>query len=235
LLLLLFCLACNARQAAKNQSSLSPKPAESNTAQPAAAAAAPASAGQQSEHSISYATDPGRFVKYPTVAPAFTLTNPKTAMEHFDYAIHEENEKRLQSAIAHYQEAVRLKPDFATAYYRMAKDYLQMGKPEQAIAQWKQATRVEPRYYEAYTAIAFTYKKQGDMKDAIAALSQLLEFPQTRMPTQFELGYWCEDAGDRAAAQKHFQAYRELAAQSGAEQHSDRFQMAAKELQKLAN
>src|SRR5437868_5220604 len=88
--LILVGLGCSSKPAKETQSvSSSEQQDKASTAnvQPQAQA----NSASQDEQAITYAKNPERFRQMETVAPAFTLTNPKTATDFFDVGVHEDN------------------------------------------------------------------------------------------------------------------------------------------------
>src|SRR5215470_6742083 len=131
ILLMLFS-ACGSRQLSQGtQSGRSSPQSEKQNISPSAAM--PGNAG--TEQGISYATNPERFVKAPTVAPPFNLTNPKTATDFFDVGVPEDNLHHYDKAIAAYEQGLKLKPDWPLLCLREAKDYQRLNQPNKAIEQ----------------------------------------------------------------------------------------------------
>ena len=56
---------------------------------------------------------------------------------------------KIDEAIAHFQRAVQLKPDFAEAHNYLGTALLQGGKVPEAIEQYRQALRIKPDYMDA--------------------------------------------------------------------------------------
>jgi tetratricopeptide (TPR) repeat protein len=77
-------------------------------------------------------------------------------------------------AIDHLQEAVRLRPDYADAYFNLGTVLFQQGRIDQAIAQWKKALAIRPRDAEAHRNVASALRKQGNVKEAIVEYEQAL-------------------------------------------------------------
>ena len=248
--LLLSSFACNSKQPAKETQSVSPSvqqdkasPAGAPKASSADASQAPAQsavpqtgAKPQDDHAISYAKNPERFVREETVPAPFSITDPKTAQEHFDVAINYDNHQQLDKAIEEYKETLQLQPDWALVHFRLAKDYQKQGRGDDAISEWEQATRSDPHYYEAYNQLALAYKAKGYTAKWAQAYSKLVDYPNSgvQMMAHYELGFWYEQAGDRQKAKEHLENYRKLALKAGPEeQQSKRFRNASRELQKL--
>jgi tetratricopeptide (TPR) repeat protein len=201
---LLFCLGCNARQPVKPSS-------------------------QQA--TITYASNPERFVQKPVYRPPFSIMNPKTADEHFEVGVFDDNQGQPDKAIVEYEAALEQKPDWAVAHFRLAQDYARRGRIEDAIAHWSKTIQYNPQMFSAYDLLASAYETRGDLKKAIETYSGLLNYPVTQMPAHYQLALWYKKLGDHQEAKEHFESYRELALKSDAEQKSDRFQMTLRELQ----
>ena len=77
-------------------------------------------------------------------------------------------------AVDHLQEAVRLRPDYADAYFNLGSVLFQQGRIDQAIAQWQKALAIRPRDAEAHRSLASALRKQGNVKEAIAEYEQAL-------------------------------------------------------------
>jgi tetratricopeptide (TPR) repeat protein len=77
-------------------------------------------------------------------------------------------------SIDHLQEAVRLRPDYADAYFNLGSVLFQQGRIDQAIAQWQKALAIRPRDAEAHRNVASALRKQGNVKGAIAEYEQAL-------------------------------------------------------------
>jgi len=239
--LLAFCVACNSSQSAKKaaapaSSAEQVSPAQSTNAQPPTTqpVVAQQPIQKQEQKSISYAKNPERFVKQQASEPPFNITDPKTAQEHFNVAVNEDHQNQLDKAIAEYQKALELQPNWALAHFRMAQDCQKQGHTDEAIEHWTLATKYDPQFYAAYDMLSAAYAREGNLKKAIEAYSPMLNYPPARMPANYQLGLWYAQLGDIPRARKHLEAYRELVLNSkGVEIQSDRFQKATKELNKL--
>ena len=194
---------------------------------------AQSTSASQDEQAITYANNPERFRKMETVAPPFTITNPKSAEDFLAVGVHEDNLHHYDKAIAAYEQGLKLKPDWALLALREAKDYRRLGQKEKAVAQFQRATKIDPHYWDAYSELALTYKESGDTKHAIEAASKLLEFPPLQIPVHNQLGYWFEESGDKQKAKQQFELYRDLALKTKTEPQTERYQAAIRELQKI--
>ncbi len=60
---------------------------------------------------------------------------------------------KREEAIEHYQQALRIKPDFAEAHVDLGMALAQTGKIEEAIAHFEQALELRPDYAPAKNAL----------------------------------------------------------------------------------
>ncbi len=67
---------------------------------------------------------------------------------------------KFEEAIAHYQQALRIKPDYADAHYNLGIALARAGRIPEAIVQYEQALRIKPDYTQAQNAIARLHARQ---------------------------------------------------------------------------
>ena len=53
---------------------------------------------------------------------------------------------KIQEAIGQYEQALRIKPDYAKAHNNLGVALSRLGKTQEAIGQYEQALRIEPDY-----------------------------------------------------------------------------------------
>ena len=75
---------------------------------------------------------------------------------------------RLEEAIAHYAEAIRLKPDFAEAYCNLGNALNSAGRPSEAIPQFEQAVRLRPDNAAFHLNLAIVLLNTGGRVDEAA-------------------------------------------------------------------
>jgi tetratricopeptide (TPR) repeat protein len=78
-------------------------------------------------------------------------------------------------AIADYDQAIKLKPDFAEAYYNRGTAYTHKGDYGRAIADFDQVIYLKPDDAEAYTVRGSAYALKGDTDRAIADYDQAIQ------------------------------------------------------------
>jgi len=88
----------------------------------------------------------------------------------------------LDGAISHYKEALKIKPDFAMAFYNIGNPLAKQGLANEAIDHYLEALRIKPNYAEAHNNLgtALIKKRNYDeatlhFKKALKINSQLIE------------------------------------------------------------
>ena len=66
---------------------------------------------------------------------------------------------QFDDAIDNYKQALKIKPDYAEAYYNMGIALKDKGDPEAAIDSYKQALKIKPDYAEAYNNMGVALKR----------------------------------------------------------------------------
>ena len=95
-----------------------------------------------------------------------TTTNSPVMQNNLGNAL--EGEGRLDEAISHYYEAIRIKPDYAEAHDNLGITLQKQGRLEEAIAHYAEAIRIKPDYAEAHDNLGITLQEQGRLEGAIA-------------------------------------------------------------------
>ena len=78
-----------------------------------------------------------------------------------------ENHESIQEAISAYNEAIRLKPDYALAYNNRGNAKMDLGDLEGARADYNEAIRLKPDLAEAYDSRGLLKKTLGEMEGAM--------------------------------------------------------------------
>jgi tetratricopeptide (TPR) repeat protein len=92
------------------------------------------------------------------------------------------------AAIAQFQTALQIKPDYAVARYNLGNALYQKGKVDEAIAQYQQALQIRPDYVEAHNNLANVFIQQGKIDEAINQFQQALQIKPDRAEAHYNLG-----------------------------------------------
>ena len=111
---------------------------------------------------------------------------------------------KLDEAIVHYYEAIRLKPDYVKAHNNLGVALDQQGKVEEAIAHFTEALRIKPEDVEAHNNLGNALARQGKVKEAIAHYLQALRINPACAETHSNLGILLAWQGDLDGAVNHF-------------------------------
>jgi tetratricopeptide (TPR) repeat protein len=87
-------------------------------------------------------------------------------------------------AMVHYEEAIKLQPNYADAYYNRGTVLFAKGRIDEAIADWEKTLQIQPNDADAHTGLGNALLRQGSLKEAIAhyekALALAPEDPHSR-------------------------------------------------------
>ena len=110
---------------------------------------------------------------------------------------------KIEEAIAHYEQALRIKPDYAEAPYNLGIALGQVGKNEEAIAHYEQALRIKPDYAGAHNNLGNALKQAGKIEEAIAHYEQALRIKPDFAEVHYNLGMALGQVGKNEEAIAH--------------------------------
>src|SRR5437764_1191815 len=91
---------------------------------------------------------------------------------------------RSNEAMVHYEEALRLQPYYADAYYNRGNVLFAKGRIDEAIADWEKALELQPNDADSHTGLGNALLRKGSLREAIAhyetALALAPEDPHSR-------------------------------------------------------
>lgn len=112
-------------------------------------------------------------------------------------------------AIANYDQAIRLKPDFAEAYYNQGIIRGNQGEHQKAIDGFNEAIRLKPDYAEAYFNRGVAWGKQGKEQQAIADYSVAVQLNPDDEKAYNNRGFaWMEQGEEQRAIADFGEAIR---------------------------
>ncbi len=91
-------------------------------------------------------------------------------------------------AIADYDQALNLKPEYVDAYFDRGNAYLQKGEYDHAIADYDQVLKRKPDYVDAYTVRGLAFTHKGEYDRAIADYDQALNLKPEYVDAYFDRG-----------------------------------------------
>jgi protein O-mannosyl-transferase len=94
----------------------------------------------------------------------------------------------VDEAIAHYNEALKIKPHLAQAYYDIGLALCHEGRMDEGIAQFQQALQFNPGYAEAHNNLGNALLQKGRVDEAIAQYQQALQINPVSVEAWNNLG-----------------------------------------------
>jgi tetratricopeptide (TPR) repeat protein len=114
------------------------------------------------------------------------------------------------SVIAAFQEAIRLRPDYAEAYNSMGLVYVQTGEDEAAIAAFRKAIALRPEYADAHQNLGAVLTS-SDAADAVKELEAALSLQPRLLKAQYNLALAYEASSAHGPAKASEQLLKLLA------------------------
>ncbi|MGO9244978.1 MAG: tetratricopeptide repeat protein [Verrucomicrobiia bacterium] len=82
---------------------------------------------------------------------------------------------KIDEAITHYEQALRIKPDYAEAHNNLGMVLAKTGKIEEAVTHYKQSLQINPKNAEADNNLGSAFFQEGKINDAIGRYEQALQ------------------------------------------------------------
>jgi arylsulfatase A-like enzyme/Tfp pilus assembly protein PilF len=156
----------------------------------------------------------GKIVEILTKASSPTKPVPEfrgdlpTAHFSLAYALRELGKDR--EAIAHYEKALALRPDYVEALNSLGLTLVHAGRIDDAIARYEQALKIKPDYVQAHNNLANVLERTGRHAQAIEHYEQALRIQPDFMDAHFNLALALEQSGQLAEAIGHYEQAAKL-------------------------
>jgi tetratricopeptide (TPR) repeat protein len=116
---------------------------------------------------------------------------------------------KTTEALRHYQQAVRLKPDYVAAHNGLGVALAGAGRLEEAMGHWEQALRIDPDNAEAHYNLGIALQETGKTGEAIVHYQQSLRSHPDLARAHYHLGVALEQTGKpREAVEQYEEALR---------------------------
>ncbi|KAK6299278.1 hypothetical protein J4Q44_G00307880 [Coregonus suidteri] len=100
---------------------------------------------------------------------------PEFAAAHSNLASVLQQQGKLQEALMHYKEAIRISPTFADAYSNMGNTLKEMQDVQGALQCYTRAIQINPAFADAHSNLASIHKDSGNIPEAIASYRTALK------------------------------------------------------------
>ena len=149
---------------------------------------------------------PAEAVPHFETALRLTPESPAAGDVHYNLALALAALGRQADALAHYAEAVRLKPGHADAQLNFGIALGQAGKLPEAISHLEEAVRLRPDAPAPHTNLAFALLQANRPADALVQYEQTLRLEPQDARAHYNVGYALLAAGRAGDARPHFEA-----------------------------
>jgi tetratricopeptide (TPR) repeat protein len=112
---------------------------------------------------------------------------------------------KIEEAIARFEQALRINPDFADAHTNLGNALRLAGRIPEAIEHFEQVVRIEPDLAEAYNNLGAALAQTGKIEEAIDRFEQALRINPDFADAHFYLGLALEKMGRTPEAIEHYE------------------------------
>ena len=137
-------------------------------------------------------------------AHALQVTS-NNALAHNNLGIALLSQGKVDQAITHCEEAVRLQPNYAKAHYNLANTLFSRGEVNQALAQYEGALQLQPNYAKAHNSLGLALLSQGKVDQAVAHFEKSLSIQPDSPAAHNNLGMALLSQGKVDQAVAHFE------------------------------
>ncbi|MGO8697768.1 MAG: tetratricopeptide repeat protein [Limisphaerales bacterium] len=110
---------------------------------------------------------------------------------------------QVDEAVSQFQEAIRLKPDYADTRIDLGFALLSLGRTDEAASQFQEAVRLKPNYAAAHMDLGIALFQQGRIEEAIGQYQEAIRLKPDYAEVHYNLGIALIGRGqaDRAISQ----------------------------------
>jgi tetratricopeptide (TPR) repeat protein len=114
-------------------------------------------------------------------------------------------QRRLDEAMVHYQEALKINPDYAESRDNIGNVFLVKGQMDEAIANYQKALKIRPDFAEAHFGMATALQQKGRTNEAIDHFQRTVEINPEFAEAQVNLANLLLATGRLDEAMVHYQ------------------------------
>jgi len=130
---------------------------------------------------------------------------PQCALAHYNLGHSLFDEGRIEEAIAHYTEAVRLDPDYVEAQNNLGVALIEENRLPEALDHLNQALRINPDSAQALGDLGLALGKMNRLSESIERLEQAVKIDPDFADARINLGVSLNSAGRAPEALEQFQ------------------------------
>jgi tetratricopeptide (TPR) repeat protein len=129
----------------------------------------------------------------------------RSAEAHYDMGVALQGAGQVQEAIGHYQQAVRINPDYAEAQNNLGLALVQLGRLQEAIGHYQQALRINPDDAPVHNNLGAALRRLGRLQEAIGHYQQAVRLQPDFAEAHYNWGVALEQAGRVQEAIGHYE------------------------------
>ncbi|MHB8773183.1 MAG: tetratricopeptide repeat protein [Syntrophales bacterium] len=142
---------------------------------------------------------------------AHTLASTRdNYIAHYNLANDLTRRAQFDTAVAHFQKALEIKPDYVNARYNLANALAISGRVDAAITHFQKVLEINPDYAEAFNYLGAIDARRGQFAAAIARFQRALEIKPDYVDAHYNLANALATSGQLDAAITHFQKALEI-------------------------
>ena len=130
---------------------------------------------------------------------------PHSANAHNNLAKSLQGGGRTEEAVTHYQQTLRIKPDFAEAHNNLGLALQNMGRVKEAMAHYQDALRIKADFAEAHNNLGLALQNTGRIEEALAHYHEALKLKPDFAEAHSNLGLAFQQRGRFDEAIAHYQ------------------------------
>jgi prepilin-type N-terminal cleavage/methylation domain-containing protein len=127
------------------------------------------------------------------------------AQTHYEIGMKLSEKGRHDQALAEFNKATKLHPEFAEAHVELGSTYLSLGRLDKAIEAYTEALRIRPDCVEAYGNLGLAYDRSGNFVRALAMYMKAIRYRPSDVELRRNLGLAYFNIGSYSEAIKAYQ------------------------------
>jgi protein O-mannosyl-transferase len=131
--------------------------------------------------------------------------NPAAWMAHNNLGNLLRDDRDLDGAIAHFEAALRARPDLAKVRNNLASALRDRGRVPEAIEHYRRALELDAQYVEAHNNLGNLLRETKQLTEGIVHLTEAVRLDPNHVDAQNNLGVALRDAGRMREAIAHFE------------------------------
>ncbi len=139
-------------------------------------------------------------------------------LAYHNFGLELDHQGRLEDAMAYYEKALALKPDYFEARYNLGFALLRLGRMDDAARNFRMALAIDPRAPEANTNLGIVLAEQGKFEEAVARFDRALKSRPDLAAIYIDRGLAFERMGRLADAYRDYTDGLKLMAEQDAEE-----------------